>query len=315
MKRLDELLKEECECNKLPFCGIETYHDSFYEILYGVISKKAHENHPIPEGIIIALSDITVENCTKLKYYHESTSDGERIFSYRVNGQKPGTLVFDIPISQQVLIELVSEKDNHVVIITRKGNQTRVYYDSQISILEDRIWNVTPSLDTILDSLSRIDNGSTLSEMNKLLSFAYYELSLNKIGSTIVFNNGRVINRYYEGGEILNLDFKKKYNKVILKNYLQTHDGAIVMDKKQCVRYGNVFLEYKKSDIRRIDKYEGTRHTSAACFSLAHKNIIAFVVSADGGVSIFKEGKKIEELHYNMSSSGSFLIEWNKLQI
>lgn len=313
MKTESELLKEECEINDLPFCGIEKTFVNFYEILFSVISKKQHEKKKLPEGIILSNRDLAIKNGKVIKNYVESTSDGETCFRYEINGFRR-TIIFDLPVSQKNLLDMVSNNDAKVIIIIKMKDETRVYYKGIISIHENRRWVVTPSLNSLLQSLQIVSNGRSSLELVNLLSYAYYELSLNKIGCTIVYIESRLDRKYYNNGEDLHIQFQKPFNKVILKNYLQSHDGAIIMDKNFWIRKGNVFLDYNKNSLKKIDNYSGTRHTSAACFSLEHKRVVVFVVSDDGGVSVFWKGKKIEELYVENAISQTKLSFFERME-
>ena len=46
-----ELLKKECELEKLPFLGIENEYPDFYQILNDIITEKEHEKKISIQGL------------------------------------------------------------------------------------------------------------------------------------------------------------------------------------------------------------------------------------------------------------------------
>jgi DNA integrity scanning protein DisA with diadenylate cyclase activity len=58
----------------------------------------------------------------------------------------------------------------------------------------------------------------------------------------------------------------------------------------------NVILLSEKASEEAVPPMKGTRHTSAARHTYDCPDVLAFVVSADGPVTVFNDGKRIADL-------------------
>lgn len=292
-----ELLKKECELEKLPFLGIENEYPDFYQILNDIITEKEHEKKISIQGLILCDKFKTTLKHSIVSYYLDNTSDGKKTFQLTEKNTKSKTVIFENELSQRDLLTFVNDEKNVIIIKTEKD--IRIYFKGCISILEGRIWKYTPTVNSVLNQIRSIDASINITHLEKLIFFAYFELSLNKIGATIVyFNKTRFYSKWFDKSKARNIDLNKIPEQEILKNYLNFNDGAIIIDQFLKVRFSNIFLQYKPSTLKNVKKYSGTRHTSAVCFSYEKPKLYVITVSDDGPVSIFHAGKKIEELSF-----------------
>lgn len=66
------------------------------------------------------------------------------------------------------------------------------------------------------------------------------------------------------------------------------HDGRLLAV--------NVILRPKRASEQAVPAAKGTRHTSAARHTYDCPDVLAFVVSADGPVTVFSDGQRIADL-------------------
>ena len=129
---------------------------------------------------------------------------------------------------------------------------------------------------------------------------------MDRIGTTIVYHdenkktfslesvkNAETISLFIHDEQTLKSK-KLKDEKLLLKNYLMFHDGAIVIDNTKEVFLGCAQLTYNPGTKIQDLKGKGTRHNSALKYSGEHSTEIIFVVSEDGPISIFHKGKLID---------------------
>jgi DNA-directed RNA polymerase subunit RPC12/RpoP len=134
-------------------------------------------------------------------------------------------------------------------------------------------------------------------QFREILSFAFYELSLNKIGAIIVYllnqddNIPNAVNTFRS-----EIDFSDMKQRRLLKNFLRYNDGAVAINLNNQVVQTNAFLKFSGETDKFVRNYSGTRHTSAAKYSFENPETIVVVVSVDGPVSVFSEGSNIDVL-------------------
>lgn len=288
--------KEECELNQLPFVGIEKYITNFYEYLYLIAIREKHEKKSINEGLIIKKSIPQTYKYKTINYSLPSSTDG--VISFQLIDSSGGdkTIVFEKPLSQIELLELASMNENDSAIIVSLNSEIRVYYKAQISILQGRRWSITPSLKELEERVRKADSSASWSVLKDVLAFAYYDLSVERIGTTLVFfHNRKIYNNYFSQSKKRRILLSDNDERHLLKNYLKYNDGAIVINKNKYVVYTNTFLPIK-NNANNSTRYGGTRRTSAALFSSKVPDIYVITVSDDGPVHVFKEGKELEEL-------------------
>ena len=295
-KKID-LLKQECELHGLPFIGIEKHISSFYEYLHSIITRENHEKKIVNEGVIFKKTIPHTKKYRIIDYSLASSTDGSTSFFFVDGNGGDKTIVFDKPLSQIEFLKLVPESDNDSAIIIGLDYEVRIYYKGQISILRGRRWLQTPSMSFMEEQVKKADSGATWSALQEVLAFAYYELSVERIGATIVyFHNRKMYNGYFEKNKKKSIRFSNDDERHLLKNYLKYNDGAIVIDKDRKVIYTNIFLQIKDITRKKIGNYSGSRRTSAACFSYEVPTVYVITVSDDGPVHVFKEGKELESL-------------------
>ena len=74
------------------------------------------------------------------------------------------------------------------------------------------------------------------------------------------------------------------------------HDGALLVGRDGRLEAVNVILRPSSASERAVAAMRGTRHTSAARHSYDCPDVLAFVVSTDGPVTVFSGGQRIADL-------------------
>ncbi len=306
-----ELLKNECRLAKVPFQKVGIIYPRFWEELHDVIMQKPHEQKQILNGVIFTKEfnqkdfNVDIPNETR-NYYLDNSTNGRNIFSiFSKDSNETRTLIFYSELTQSDLLSYTNDQRKNNVIITRENSEVRVYYHGTISVLDNRIWNIYKRKTDIIQILNK-KLVSIPENFETLLEYAYYDLALNKIGTTLVF--------YSDESNInsIEMDVKKpkepidlnnQPNRALLKNYAKNHDGAIIVNSSNQVIGINAKLNLSDKALKVVkSNFTGMRHTSSAAYSYDHKTTLIITVSDDGGATVFRQGKVVFDMKSELSS-------------
>jgi DNA integrity scanning protein DisA with diadenylate cyclase activity len=73
-------------------------------------------------------------------------------------------------------------------------------------------------------------------------------------------------------------------------------DGALLVSHDGRLLAVNVILRPEQSGQQTVLTHRGTRHASAARHTADCPDVLAFVVSADGPVTVFSDGRRVADL-------------------
>ena len=82
----------------------------------------------------------------------------------------------------------------------------------------------------------------------------------------------------------------------MLLHQVRYRDGAVLIDRDGRLLASNVILRPTKASEQAVPAMGGTRHTSAARHTYDCPDVLAFVVSIDGPVTVFSDGLRIADL-------------------
>ncbi|MCQ2240919.1 DNA integrity scanning protein DisA nucleotide-binding domain protein [Treponema sp.] len=309
-----DLLKKEAELNNAPLKDIEqTRYKNFYEVLHEILHLKKHENKVMECGTIISDSDsFWLKNgFTVFPAYAESVSDGKSVFyylqpTYDKLSESKNIIVFQDNKSYMELMGISRKSES--IIITKDEIRTLVYYGFNVTSIEDRHWtSYTDALSkekqkeiaNYLDTVSKDD----LEKIFNYLNYAEFELSLDKIGTTIVYYlDNEIMSKQTDKESEIPFDFDNKAHKTILKNYLNTHDGAILAKGNGIFRE-QVRLNPKGNNVD--PNHAGTRHNSALNFAYENHNTVVICISEDGPITLYYKDKEPYEFQFSYKQNAT----------
>jgi DNA integrity scanning protein DisA with diadenylate cyclase activity len=171
------------------------------------------------------------------------------------------------------------------VVATNEGFDwsVRRYARSHLAWLAEALAPPTPFGESLLERLA------------SLLDFCLHGLSPRRIGATIVLTLwGEFPNDIGLSDEgtppAVELDAADPDDQRPLATVLASVDGACLLDVNGRVVRLEAKLGNSPESVRVVPEHGGTRHTSARRFSYDHSNVLVFVVSADGPVTLFSDG-------------------------
>lgn len=304
-KNFEELLKKELILNKIEILGkYEKKYPNLYEILTKLIYMKPHEGKYPKMGIVFSDSDLSRYSDEILPIKNENTSlslrlsDGESSFLW-FGSQKHlnGILLFEDLKNNEYNLMKLSEKTNSIIFLY-KNKEIKIFAEGNIYTHENRHWKIKNGIKEKIDEVVNLADYKYPEVVIKLIEFAYYELSPNKIGSILIY----LLDNDYEKIKELNppikfsdykINFKKKIHHYLVKNFLKQIDGATLILPEGNIWGTGLHLQYSQNSKEIIIEEKGTRHTSAKRFTYDYNNAIVIVTSEDGPITVYSDGVSI----------------------
>lgn len=211
------------------------------------------------------------------------------------------------PVEQNVQDELqlvqLQQKLNATICTTDTAGVTKLFCESGILIHQYRQWQIKPSVKQVIRSVCRCVPHINVELLQSILEFCFYELSARKIGATIAWYLESISDTKHNNlfPEInikkrIKLTIGATWSNAILRHILTYTDGATILDPEGTVMGVGVQLKYSEVSRSLIQECQGTRHTSAKRFSYDFPEVLLFVVSSDGPVTVFSDGMSIVNL-------------------
>lgn len=292
-----DLIRQELDLAKFPSEEILPNFPNLIDIVTKAIYLSPHENNEPFWGVILSGSTPTLQH-ELIDDFKDSYCDGKRTFGLCIEGDNDlKTVIFQSEMNDISLLELSNKEKT--CIVKRGGNTLKIYYNNTIYICENRIWKVLEKVDVQVVEIQKHFGAVDTDLIRKLLTFSFHNLSVNKIGATIILWLEDEFNSTHATlPDSMNLDFNNENHQELLKQYLKNNDGAVVINSSGAIIGGKAHLSFSEDSRSLIQiKDKGTRHNSAARFSFDNSKAIVITVSEDGPVSVFSEGQNIVNLN------------------
>jgi DNA integrity scanning protein DisA with diadenylate cyclase activity len=129
----------------------------------------------------------------------------------------------------------------------------------------------------------------------------HHRISPHRIGATLLYlldETPRPTKRRDEGIslETLGVSVLHEAEEPVLLHQVRYRDGAVLIDRRGQLLASNVILRPTKASEQAVPAMGGTRHTSAARHTYDCPDVLAFVVSIDGPVTVFSDGLRIAQM-------------------
>jgi DNA integrity scanning protein DisA with diadenylate cyclase activity len=139
--------------------------------------------------------------------------------------------------------------------------------------------------------------------VRRLLELSHHRFSPNGVGATLVYQ----LTEHPDAGHQrdagidvspLNLSVLNESDEPLLLHQAKYRDGALLVAHEGSLRAVNVILRPTLVSEQAVAATKGTRHTSAARHTYDCPDVLAFVVSTDGPVTVFSDGRRIADLRH-----------------
>jgi hypothetical protein len=277
-------------------------------------SPAVHEGQRRPYGAVVARSD-DPESLGTLQVIGDpdevrAAADGVNAVAYIVKSQPVRLLRLKNQLSSQDdCWRLAHWLDGVVTRVDREG-KIWIASPKAVTTVDDlNGWTRLPAPE-ISKVLRRLLPDVDFATLDGLVRLSYSYLSPNKIGSTLLLSLSEQQNGDYQtaGTPMADrgLNVQKSVDWPLIEHELRHSDGATVVHHNGLVLQRGVIIASTPMSQELIRVDGGTRHNSAARHTFDRPDLLAFVVSSDGPVTIFSDGVRASELV--LQDSG---LPWN----
>ena len=188
------------------------------------------------------------------------------------------------------------------VIICNDGTGTvRIVTDSSVTMVEGRRWIAKDLVYEAADDIVQVVPAADGEVVRRLLELSHHRISPNKFGATLLYlltEQPVTLRRRDEGIDVttLNLSVLDAADEPLLLHQARYRDGALLIGRDGRLLAVNVILRPTRASEQAVAVTKGTRHTSAARHTYDCPDVLAFVVSTDGPVTVFCDGQRIADL-------------------
>ena len=280
--------------------NLESKYKNLLEVLYKIITYPVHEGEKPFLGVFFKKEKVVYENA-KIKIF----SDDDLELAYKLSGadqsfvlynenEFKGLIIFDQEMLDEKIILDMLAPDQSILITSYKGIN-KVYFNNNVFTTNGIKWEHKRPLSFYVAKIHKhfpdIDN-----TIINIMNFAFYTLSPNNIGATIVYSFDNIIRKgkiNALGRKAFNINDKGDISP--LKNIIYKTDGAVFFDKDGYFIKHSIHLNSSKKSKKEIlpNLSRGTRHSSSQRYSYDHRNCLVVTVSQDGPVTIYSKGINI----------------------
>ena len=188
-----------------------------------------------------------------------------------------------------------------IIVCNDGGGVVRIVTDSSITLVEGRRWIAKDMVYEAAEDIAQVVPAANLDVVRRLLELAHHHISPKRIGATLLYaltSNTDAPNRRDQGVNVgvLGLSVLHEADEPMLLHQARYRDGALLVGRDGRLVAVNVILRPTRASEEAVPATKGTRHTSAARHTYDCPDMLAFVVSTDGPVTVFSDGRRIADL-------------------
>ncbi len=261
-------------------------------------SPPVHEGQRRPYGALIAREDDISElglllAVTDVESVRDA-ADGVNAVAVCAKGGPPKLLRLKKPlVSQDDCCDLAAATDG--VLLRVDGNGIIWIASSEaVTTIDDKNGWTRPAIDEIFSSLRRLAPTSDTHALDALVRLVYSYLSPRKVGCILLYSlvtaDDTTCQTQGDPMTELGLNVCSSADWSLIEHELRHTDCAAVIRSDGLLLRKAVFLESTSASAK-ICVEGGTRHNSACRHTYDRPDLLAFVVSADGPVRVFSDGR------------------------
>jgi DNA integrity scanning protein DisA with diadenylate cyclase activity len=190
-----------------------------------------------------------------------------------------------------------------IIVCNDAHGVVRIVTDSSVTIVEGRRWIKKDMVYEAIEDIAQVVPAAEPSVVRRLLELSHHRFSPNGVGATLIYELTEHVDagsRRDEGIDVsaLGLSVMNESDEPLLLHQARYRDGALLVGHDGRLEAVNVILRPTRASEQAVAAVKGTRHTSAARHSYDCPNVLAFVVSTDGPVTVFSDGQRIADLKH-----------------
>ena len=234
-----------------------------------------------------------------------SCADGRKAMALVVGDEPPRLLVLHAAIETDQDYAARAAWVEGLIVANDDAGVVRIVTDASVTLVEGRRWLSKDLVFEVAEEVSGVVPAADPAIVRRLLELCHLRASPFKIGATLLYllreeadGASRGALHRTPGLELrsLGVSVGRESDTALIVHQLKQRDGATVFGLDGRLSRVSVILEPTLASIRAVTEYAGTRHLSAARHTYDRPDVLAFVISADGPVTVFSDGRKISEL-------------------
>jgi DNA integrity scanning protein DisA with diadenylate cyclase activity len=188
-----------------------------------------------------------------------------------------------------------------IIVCNDAHGVVRIVTDSSVTIVEGRRWMKKDMVYEAIEDIAQVVPAAQTGVVRRLLELSHHRFSPNGVGATLVYalTDDPDAGRHRDQGidvSALKLSVLNEADEPLLLHQARYRDGALLIAHDGGLEAVNVILRPTRASEQAVPATKGTRHTSAARHTYDCPDVLAFVVSTDGPVSVFSDGQRIADL-------------------
>jgi len=230
-----------------------------------------------------------------------SLADGVHSLVLAVKGEPPRLLLLNESIDTDQEYASHAVWVDGLMICNDARGIVRLVTDSSLTVVEGRRWIQKDLVYEAAEDIVQVVPAADLNVVRRLLELSHHRISPARMGATLLYalvDDPSAPRRRDEGVALgaLNLSVLNTVEEPLLLHQAKYRDGAVLVGRDGRLLAVNVILRPTRASEEVVPVIRGTRHTSAARHTYDCPEIIAFVVSTDGPVTVFSDGRRIADL-------------------
>jgi hypothetical protein len=246
---------------------------------------------PVEQLELVDISDIPLTVARRL-------ADGRSSFVARVVGGPDRLVCFDRTREYESSAVHLTMATGALVVQRLGQGWVRLSTPDGVAVWDGISWSRKPLSMQLVERIAPHAPDVDAVVLANLVELCTHWLAAGRVGATLVWRLDGDPHELTGVGlqasvAIPPLDLRRRSHFAALLNALSQYDRAALVDPTGVVRTVGVHLRSSERSRREIPPFRGTRHTSALRFTLGHVATIVFVVSSNGGLSVFCGGERI----------------------
>ena len=267
-----------------------------------------HEQDIRPYGAIVARETPHLERLGRVlntaglsEEVVRSLADGIHSVLLVVKGEPPRVLLLHDSMDTDQDYASHAVWVDGIIICNDGRGRVRIVTDSSVTLVEGRRWIAKDLVYEAAEDIVHVVPAANLNVVRRLLELAHHRISPRRIGATLLYaltdqTDSPRLRDDGIGVAVLQLSALNEDEEPLLLHQARYRDGALLIGHDGQLLAVNVIVRPTRSSEQAVPATKGTRHTSAARHTYDCPDVIAFVVSTAGPVTVFSDGRRIADL-------------------
>lgn len=230
-----------------------------------------------------------------------SLADGRHTLMLVVKGNAPQLLLLHERMDTDQDYASHAVWVDGLIICNDAAGTVRIVTDSSVTMVEGRRWFMKDMVYEAAEDIIQVVPAAEPAVVRRLLELSHHRISPNRFGATLLYvlTDQPLTMRRRDGGidvTTLNLSVLNAADEPLMLHQARYRDGALLVRRDGRLLAVNVILRPTRESEQAVPVTKGTRHTSAARHTYDCPDMLAFVVSTDGPVTVFCDGQRIADL-------------------